>query len=139
MNQTVDDLDWEILKILKGDSRISNVSIAGKLKISEGSVRQRISKLKKSGVITKFTIETSSRGLKALLGINIEVNVHTTEIAKKIRSLDGVERVYEVSGDSDIVAVIDVSNTIELNDTIEAVRGMGHITNTRTKLVLGEI
>lgn len=139
MKNIVDDLDWEILKVLRSDSRISNVAIAGKLQISEGAVRQRISKLKKAGTITRFTIETSSRGLKALLEINIEVNVHTTKIAERIKGLDGVEKVYEISGDSDIMAVIDVSNTIELNDTIEKVRAMGHITNTRTKLILGEL
>ncbi|MFO8052287.1 MAG: Lrp/AsnC family transcriptional regulator [Thermoplasmatota archaeon] len=139
MNRNIDDLDWEILKLLKTDSRRSNVSIASELGISEGSVRQRISKLKKKGTITRFTIDTSSRGLKALLEINIEINVHTSEIAERIKTLEGVEKVYEISGASDIVAIIDVSNTNELNDTIEAVRGMGHIMNTRTKLVLSEI
>jgi DNA-binding Lrp family transcriptional regulator len=139
MKEIMDDLDWEILRILKKDSRTSNVAIARELEVSEGMIRQRIGRMRSSGAITRFTIETSSRGLKALIEVNIEVNVHTTDIAMKIKELPGVEKVFEISGVSDIVALIDVSDTAMLNETIESIRGMGHITNTRTKLVLGEI
>jgi len=139
MKDIMGDLDWEILKILKRDSRTPNVAIARELEVSEGMIRQRIGRMKTSGIIRKFTVETSSRGLKALIEINIAVNVHTTDMAMRIRQLPGVEKVFEISGVSDIVALIDVSDTNMLNETIEAIRAIGHITNTRTKLVLGEL
>ncbi|MGA1794024.1 MAG: Lrp/AsnC family transcriptional regulator [Thermoplasmatota archaeon] len=139
MNPGKQDLDREILKLLKEDSRRSNVSIAGELGISEGLVRQRIGRMREDGTIRKFSIETSSRGLKAIMEMNIEVNVHTTQIAEKIRALPGVEKVYETSGVTDIIAFLDVDDTAMLNDTIEAIRALGPITNTRTKLVLGEL
>lgn len=139
MSRKVDEIDLEIMGILKENSRASNVAIARKLGISEGSVRQRIGKLKRNGTIKRFTLVTSSKGLQAIIEINIEVNVHTTEIANMISSLDGVETVYEVSGDSDIVVLVDVTGTSELNETIEAIRAMDNVISTRTKLILGEI
>jgi DNA-binding Lrp family transcriptional regulator len=139
MKENMDNLDWEILKVLKKDSRTSNVAIARELEVSEGMIRQRIGRMKRNGTITRFTVETSSRGLKAIIEINIAVNVHTTDIATAIRKLPGVEKVYEISGVSDIIALIDVSDTTMLNGTIEAIRAMGHITDTRTKLILGEL
>lgn len=134
----IDDLDRRILKILKKDARTTNVAIANELEVSEGSIRQRISRMRQDGAIVRFTIDTASRGLKAIIEVNIEVNVHTTRIAKKIKKLEGVERVYEISGDSDILAIIDVSNTVELNNTIEAIRAMEDVKYTKTRLILGE-
>jgi Lrp/AsnC family transcriptional regulator for asnA, asnC and gidA len=139
MRKAMDHLDWEIIKTLRKDSRTSNVAIARELGVSEGMVRQRIFKLRSEGIIQSFTITTSSRGLKALIEINIEVNVHTTEIARRILALQGIEKVYEISGDTDIIALVDVTNTKELNEAIEGIRAIDDVTSTRTKMVLGEL
>mgnify|MGYP001056893813 CR=1 FL=1 len=139
MPRKADNIDLEILNILKENSRASNVAMARRIGISEGSIRQRIGKMKKNGMIKRFTLVTSSKGLQAIIEINIEVNVHTTKIAKMIKELDGVETVYEVSGDSDIVVIMDVPGTKELNDAIESVRAMENVVSTKTKLILGEL
>jgi Lrp/AsnC family transcriptional regulator for asnA, asnC and gidA len=138
MKAEIDDMDWKILKVLKADSRKTNVAIANELLVSEGMVRQRIARLRHDGVVTRFTIDTASRGLKAIIEVNIEVNVHATRIAKKIGSLSGVEKVFEISGESDILAIVDVSNTTDLNETIEAIRAMPDVKSTKTRLILGE-
>ncbi|MCU0799271.1 MAG: Lrp/AsnC family transcriptional regulator [Candidatus Thermoplasmatota archaeon] len=138
MTGELDDLDWTILKMLKEDSRRTNVAIAGELKVSEGMVRQRIARLRSDGMVKRFTIETASRGLKAIVEVNIDVNVLTGKIAKRIKALKGVERVYEISGDTDIMVIVDVANTIELNTTIEAIRALGNVRSTKTRLILGE-
>jgi DNA-binding Lrp family transcriptional regulator len=134
-----DELDMKIIDALRSNSRISNVAIAGRLKVSEGMVRQRISRMKREGLITGFTITTSSRGLKSMIDINTNINVHSTKIAGKISSISGVQSVFEVSGDTDIVAIIDVSNTIELNRAIEEIRAMENVVSTTTRLILGEL
>jgi DNA-binding Lrp family transcriptional regulator len=138
MKAEIDDMDWRIIKILKQDSRKTNVAIANDLRASEGTVRQRIARLRHDGVITRFTIDIASKGLKAIIEVNIEVNVHATRIAKKIGSLAGVEKVFEISGESDILAIVDVSNTTDLNETIEAIRAMPDVKSTKTRLILGE-
>lgn len=139
MNRNPDKLDMDILEELKQNSRISNVAIAGKLKVSEGMVRQRITRMKRDGIITGFTIITSSKGLRSMIDINTDINVHSTKIAKAIRNIPGVETVFEVSGDSDIVAIIDVMNTPELNRAIEEIRAMENVVSTTTRLILGEL
>jgi DNA-binding Lrp family transcriptional regulator len=139
MKDKVDSLDWEILKLLKKDARTSNVALARELEVSEGMIRQRISRLRENDTITRFTIETAPKGIRALIEIEIDVNVHTSSLARKIKELKGVEKVYEISGMADIIALIDVTDTRSLNDTIENIRRLGPIKSTRTKLVLGEL
>ena len=139
MRNSFDQLDQLILNNLKKDARMSYVSIANALNVSEGMIRQRVKKLVDNGIIKKFTVLTATHGLKAIVEISVEVNVHTTEIAKNIKNIDGVENVYEISGNSDIVTVVDVDDALKLNDVIEEIRSMKNVNNTETKLVLKEI
>ncbi|MDC7126363.1 MAG: Lrp/AsnC family transcriptional regulator [Spirochaetales bacterium] len=46
----LDDIDWKIINILR-DSHVPNSTIARELDLSEGAIRQRIKKLKDSGVM----------------------------------------------------------------------------------------
>jgi DNA-binding Lrp family transcriptional regulator len=139
MRNSHDDLDWIILGFLKIDARTPYVNIAKKLKVSEGMVRQRVKKMVESGIIRRFTAITASLGLKAIIEISVGANVHTTEIAERIKLIDDVESVYEVSGNRDIIAIIDVENTLKLNDVIEKIRSIKDVSNTETQLVLKEI
>ena len=118
---------------------MSYVTIANKLNVSEGMIRQRVKKLVDNNIITRFTTVTASHGLKAIIEVTVEVNVHTTKIANNIKKIEGVENVYEISGNRDIVAIVDVDNSLRLNDVIEAIRSMKNVNNTETKLVLKEI
>ncbi len=139
MRNSRDKLDWEIIEILKRDARTTNVNMAKALNVSEGMIRQRIKKMVDSGLLKRFTIVTESLGLKAIIGVSVEVNVHTTEIANQIKAIKGVENVYEISGTRDIIAVVDVDDTLRLNDVIEEIRSMKNVRNTETQLVLREI
>ena len=139
MRNALDNLDWKILDILQKDGRKPYVSIANTFKVSEGMIRQRIKKMVNSGVITRFTVVKASHGLKAIIEVSVAVNVHTTKIANNIKKIEGVENVYEISGNRDIVAIVDVDNSLKLNDVIENIRSMKNVQNTETKLVLKEL
>jgi len=139
MRNTHDNLDWKILNILRKDARTPYVTIANSLDVSEGMIRQRVKKLLVGGVIKRFTTVTATHGLKAIIEISVAKNVHTTKIAASIKEIAGIENVYEISGNRDIVAIVDVDNSLKLNDVIEKIRSMKNVENTETKLVLKEI
>ena len=134
---SVDDIDYRILQILKGDARTPFVTIAKRLGTSEGTIRIRVKRMADEGVISRFTIDTSGEGLKALIDVRLQTNFDTSEVAKKIVRLDGVMVVYEVTGEDDIVVIGDVKNTDELNDLVESIRRMGVI-STKTRLIMKE-
>lgn len=139
MRNALDQLDWIILDTLKDDARTSYVNIAKKLSVSEGMIRQRVKKLIDNGHIKRFTIVTATYGLKAIIEVSVELNVHTTKVAQFIKKIDGVQNVFEVSGNRDIVALAEVDNALKLNDVIEEIRSMKNVKNTETQLVLKEI
>lgn len=134
----IDNLDKQILEIMKKDSRCPFVEIASQLGVSEGTVRSRVHKMTEMGVIRGFTIKTSSKNVKALVEIRIDVNTDTEEIAKELAGYDGVTEVFEVTGDQDIIALVDVESSQILNEIIERVRRYDNILSTRTRLILKE-
>jgi Lrp/AsnC family transcriptional regulator for asnA, asnC and gidA len=132
----MDAMDEEILAILKKDARESYVNIASKLNTSEGTIRGRVKKLVEQGVITRFTIRTKGKNVKALIAIQMDINAENPK-AHTITEIEGVEMVYEVSGDNDLIALVDVMSTEDLNEIIEDIRNLG-VKATRTMLILKE-
>ena len=88
------------------------------------------------GIIKGFTIKTSSKNVKALIEVRIDVNKDTEEIAMLLSKFDGVTEVFEVTGDQDIVAIVDVDSSTRLNEILEEVRHYDSIISTRTRLIL---
>ncbi len=134
----IDHLDTKMIEILKKDSRRPFVEIAQILKVSEGTVRSRVRKMVDDGVIKGFTIKTSSKNVKAILEIRIDVNTDCDRIAEDLANYDGVTEVFEVTGDQDIVAIVDVESSPQLNEIIEKVRHYESVLSTRTRLILKE-
>lgn len=132
----MDKLDKKIIDALKKDSRRPFVEIAAELNVSEGTIRSRVRKMTEEGIIKGFTIKTSSKNVKALIEVRIDVNKDTEEIAMLLSKFDGVTEVFEVTGDQDIVAIVDVDSSTRLNEILEEVRHYDSIISTRTRLIL---
>ena len=134
----IDNLDKKIIEIMKKDSRCPFVEIANQLGVSEGTIRSRVHRMTEEGIIRGFTIKTSSKNVKAVVEIRIDVNTDTEEIANELSGYEGIIEVFEVTGDQDILAIIDVESSQHLNEIIEKVRRNDNILSTRTRLVLKE-
>ena len=134
----IDKLDKRILDIMKKDSRRPYVEIAEKLNVSEGTVRSRVHRMTEEGIIRGFTIKTSSKNVKALVEIKVDVNTDTEHIAKDLANYDGVTEVLEITGDQDIIAIVDVESSQSLNDLIDRVRKYSNVRSTMTRLILKE-
>jgi DNA-binding Lrp family transcriptional regulator len=133
----VDEIDEKILDLLEGNARMTYVEIGNLVKLSEGAVRNRIQSLVSDNVIKRFTIERAfSLGVRALTMISVEPSVPTFEVSKKVNALDGVERIYEVTGEYDIVMVSHANNIESINKIIEDIRKINGVEKTNTIIVL---
>lgn len=136
----VDQIDEKIMDLLEEDARMTYVEIGKIVGLSEGAVRNRIQSLTSSGVIKKFTIEKStSHGVRALSMIAIEPSTPTFEVSKAVFELEGVERVYEVTGEYDIMLLSSSANIDGINRCIEDIRKIKGVEKTNTIIVLRTI
>jgi DNA-binding Lrp family transcriptional regulator len=133
----VDEIDERIMRLLEDNSRMSYVEIGRTVGLSEGAVRNRVQALVSGGVIKRFTIEKSStHGVRALTMIAVDPGTPTYEVSKSVNRLAGVERIYEVTGEYDIVMVSSGSSIEAINKVIEDVRKIMGVEKTNTIIVL---
>lgn len=135
---SMDDVDRKIMALLRENARESFTNMADAVGTSEGTIRARVKRLMDDGVIRKFTIRTAGSNVKALIEVAVTNNVNTSDIAAKIRAWDGVESVWEVTGENDIVVVADCPNTSDLNAIIDKIRDVPGTQATRSRLILKE-
>jgi len=133
----VDEIDEKIMTLLEENARMTYVEIGNLVGLSEGAVRNRIQSLVSDNVIKRFTIEKAiSHGVRALTMIAVAPGVPTFEVSKKVNENEGVERIYEVTGEYDIVMVSHGSNIESINKVIEDIRKINGVEKTNTIIVL---
>ena len=134
-----DDIDSRIIGILKADARKPFVEIAKELGISEAAVRRRVKKLVESGAIKKFTIELGRLGgASAITLVAVEPGAQIRSIAERVRALDGVDRVYEITGQYDMAIFVGGESITDVNSTIDKIRSMDGVVGTNTVIILKE-
>jgi len=134
----MDDLDREILAILRRDARTPYTEIAEQVGTSEGTVRNRVERLVEEGVIERFTVATRTGNVRAMVELDVDVNVRTGELSARLAEWGSVDFVWQVSGEADVVLVVDVADTTSLNALISRARDLEEVVSTRTRLILDE-
>ena len=134
----MDELDREILAILRQDARAPYTEIADRVGTSEGTVRNRVEQLVESGVIERFTVATRTGNVKAMVELSVDVNVQTGGLTDRLAGWEQVDFVWQVSGAEDIVLVVDAADTSSLNALITRARDLDEIVSTKTRLILDE-
>lgn len=134
----MDDLDREILAILRRDARTPYTEIADRVGTSEGTVRNRVEQLVEDGVIERFTVSTRRGNVKAMIEIGVDVNVDTGDLSESFAEWEQTDFVWQVSGDEDIVLVVDAADTERVNELITRARELDEVVSTKTRLILDE-
>lgn len=147
MKDFIDEKDKKILETLQENSSLSSYKISKRTLIPVTTVNNRIKKLKKLGVIKKFTIDIDKSKLGFSLAAYIFLTVSLDELKRenmKIKDLLSmikknplIESVDNVTGDLDIIIKMHVRDMNELNDyvvnTLSYYKG---VEKTKTALVL---
>jgi Lrp/AsnC family transcriptional regulator of lysine biosynthesis len=131
----MDDTDTKILNLLRENSRMKNTEIARQVNLTERAVRARIEKLVKSGIIRKFTIETSPVGVEGIVLIDTQVG-RTPAVKEKATELS--DSVFECSGEFDVAVRLRADTLNELNRKVDDLRAYPGVIRTSTLIKLVE-
>jgi DNA-binding Lrp family transcriptional regulator len=136
-NNNIDSLDDKIIRILQSDSRKSFVEIADEIRLSESAVRRRVKNLIDRGIIKRFTIELeTSNKTSAITLISVSSSADTSVVSSNLMKLNGVEVIYEITGQYDIAAIIVAPTIAEINKYIDDVRKIEGVSDTNTVIIL---
>ncbi|MEY7851613.1 Lrp/AsnC family transcriptional regulator [Natrarchaeobius sp. A-rgal3] len=134
----MDDLDRQILDSLRRDARTPYTEIADEVGTSEGTVRNRVERMMDDEIIERFTISTRTGNVKAMVEISVAVDVDTKAVSERMATWEEVDFVWMVSGEQDIVLVVDAADTRGVNDLITQARDQEEVVSTKTRLILDE-
>lgn len=118
----IDDLDWEILKLLVDNARIPIAEIAHKLNSTSMIVNYRIKKLQKLDVIKKFGIKFN---LQKLGYTRFKVDIFLNDYRKKYQILNYIRYnphliwISKSIGVSDLELEFDVENLDQLHQILQ--------------------
>lgn len=132
------EIDRAILSHLRKNGRMSYVDLAKEVNASERTVRTHVRKMEEEGTIRGYTIREGGVGLTALVRIKVLPGAEIGSFASEITTWDGIEVVYEVSGEADLVALVHVDDTMALRSLLDKMwmAAPNEIGSTTTELVL---
>ena len=134
-----DNTDEKILGFLRDDSRGSFVEIGKKLKLSESAIRRRVKNMVDNGAITKFTVEEGGNQPEALVLVSADSSIDTSKVSLKLTKLDGIKKIYEITGQYDICVIVQAPTISEINACIDDLRKISGVTDTNTVIILKTI
>ena len=134
----MDDVDRQIISMLREDARRPYTEIAASLGVSEGTVRNRVDQLLEAGIIERFTITTRTGNVKAMIEVSVGMDVDTDALVDRVADWGPVEFVWQVSGTTDVVLIVDAVDTAAVNDLISRTRDQSAVRSTETRLILEE-
>jgi len=146
----MDKKDQKIIEVLQENSRSSTQAIAKKTLIPITTVHNRIKKLKQSGIIDKFTISLNYKKIGKSLAAYIQITVDYSELkrikktqhelAAQLKNHKDVEQVAMLTGGSDIIIKIRVSDIDALDTFVtKDIRNIDGIEKTQTAIILNEL
>lgn len=113
----LDSLDYQIINQLKNNSRLSVRDIAKKVNSRPSTVHQRIKKLKKEGVIEKFTVKLSNKLMQENFIVFMLVNTEN-ELPETVFNDEHIKEVFGITGEYDLLLKLKFKDIEEFNDFI---------------------
>jgi Lrp/AsnC family leucine-responsive transcriptional regulator len=141
-NQTaVDSLDRAIIDRLTQDGRATFGEIGRLVGLSAPAVKRRVDRLEQRGVIVGYQAVVDhtqlERPLEAFTELRFDGDARVDEIAAIGHGLDEVQAVFTMAGDPDALVWLRVRDVHDLKRVVDKLRSSGHVSGTKTMIVLG--
>ncbi|WP_374363785.1 Lrp/AsnC family transcriptional regulator [Cloacibacterium sp.] len=142
----LDKTDKKLLYFLQEDSKQTTKELANKLDLSVTAVYERIKKLEKQGVISKYVAIINRQKVERdfIVLCHVKLTQHKKEYVlqfeKEIMTLPEVTECFHVSGDYDYILKICVKNMEEYrNFMVTKLTTLQHIGSTHSSFMITEV
>ena len=138
----LDDLDKKLISILQDDARTSASEISRKTGYNENTIRYRIERLKKSGVIKEFTALLNPRmiglPIAAIMMITAEPN-QLNEVFESLSQLEETKHILQATGKHDLIVVAHYPDMDAMNAASQKIKSIFGVREAEVHLATGMI
>ena len=135
----MDETDHQLLSLLRQDARLTVAALAIKLRVSRGTVSNRIRRLEDDGVIVGYTVrlrpDVQYNAIKAWMSIAVDGN-QTRSVIASLLGEPGVSSLHDTNGRWDLLAELRAETLQELAQVLERIRLVKGISITETSIHL---
>ncbi|MGE4291683.1 MAG: Lrp/AsnC family transcriptional regulator [Desulfovibrio sp.] len=139
-SSSIDEINRQILEILRTDARTPNAEIARQVGLTTSAVHERVRKLEARGVIRGYAavLDADALGLKLLsfVGVRIAPHREAMNVARALSAAHGVEEVFHMAGEECFLAKVRCADTRELEQVLLALNDIPAVVSTRTVIAL---
>lgn len=136
----VDDVDSEILRVLRANARISWRDLGVAVGLSANAAAERVRRLRRARVITGFTTQidpaAGGRQLEALISVTLLPGTDSDDFATMSHRLAPVSEVLHLAGTPDYQLRVSCHDTAELDSLLRTLRLKLGVADTDTKIIL---
>lgn len=135
----MDDTDRRLIALLRDNARLPVATLAQLLKVSRGTVQNRIDRLTADGVIGGFTLrlkpEAEPQRVRAITMVAVD-GEHATAVIRALRGIPEVQALHTTNGRWDIVAELGMDSLEAFDQALQRIRLIKGIANSETSLLL---
>ena len=137
-----DQLDRELISLLRHDGRAPLSKLADILKVSRGTVQNRLDRLVGSGAVLGFTVRVREDydldAIRAVMLIEV-VGKSTSQVIRKLRGMPELHILHTTNGAWDLVAEIQTASLSDFDRVLREVRLIEGVLNSETSILLSTI
>ncbi len=135
----MDDLDHKLIALLRSDARMPIASLAVELGVSRATVKSRIDRLLRDGVIGGFTIAVREpehhHQIRAVMMIAVEGR-GVEKVLLQMVGFPEVRKLHSTNGRWDIVAEIKTDTLANFDSFLNRIRLLEGVKLTETNILL---
>lgn len=142
----LDNIDFNILRILQDRGRITNAQLASEVGLSPAPTLERVRKLEAGGLIESYhaLVNAEKLGLNTIVFIEVRLNYHShfkiEKFIETMRDIPEIVEAYHITGDSDFLMKMYASSISDYQQfvvqTLSKIDGVGHI---QSKVVMSQV
>lgn len=138
----MNDTDRQLLSLLRDNARESIATLARKLRVSRGTVQNRLSRLEQEGVIVGYTVRvkpgTQAHRIRAVMTISIEGST-TNAVLQTLRGDPNVHTLHTTNGRWDVIAEIHADTLESFDQVLGRIRLIPGISSSETSILLSTL
>ncbi len=135
----MDDIDQALIAQLRQNARATVAELAHRLKVSRGTVTNRIRKLEDQQLIVGYTVrlrpEAEPERIRAWMAVLVDGN-QTRAVIASLLGEPGVAALHDTNGRWDLLAELSAGSMTELSQVLERIRLIKGIQGTETSIHL---
>ena len=134
----MDELDQQLIARLRANARQSVAELAAALRVSRGTITNRMARLERAGIITGYTVrlrpDAAPNEIRAWTGIAVEGNQQA--VIRALLGEPGIAALHDTNGRWDLLAELRVGSLADLSATLERVRRIKGVSASETSIHL---